>query len=147
MDKPNTFESLQPGSGQYSLKKDLRLNAWLFVALGFYLAALALEKQHPEWTPLARALVALAPLLPGLLYVRACLRFVRGLDELQRRIQVEAWLFAALASLVVGTIVNTLNARGVALGELHHGVSLWGTSVLLFTFWLVGLGLANRRYK
>jgi len=147
MDTPNTFESVTPGSGQYSLKKDLRLNAWFAVAVVLYLAILLLLKRHPEWSPLTRGLLTLAPLIPGLLYVRACLRFVRSLDELQRRIQMEAWLFAALGTLIIGTAINTLNANGVALGQLEHGLSLWGTFTLVFTLWLVGTGIANRRYQ
>ncbi len=116
MDKPNTIESVLPGCGEYSLKKDLRLNAWLFVATATYVAILLLLKHHPEWHPLTRGLLALAPMLPGALYVRDCLRFIRGMDELQRRIQLEAWLFSSLWTLVIAVILNTLAAQGVALG-------------------------------
>ncbi len=147
MNSPNTLESVQPCSGQYSLKKDLRLNAWFAVAALVYCVALWLLKHHPDWTPLTRALVTLSPMLPGALYVRVCLRFVRGMDELQRRIQLEAWLFAALSTLVIGTVINTLAANGVPLGELSHGLSLWGTFILTFALWLVGTALANCRYK
>jgi hypothetical protein len=148
MDKPNLLESvLQPCSEHYSLKKDLRLNAWLMVAAAVYVAILALLKHHPEWSPLTRGLFSLTPLLPGVLYVRTCLRFIRGMDELQRRIQMEAWLFAALGSLFIGTIINTLNASGVSLGGLQHGLSLGGTLILTFALWLVGTAIANRRYK
>ena len=147
MDKLNTIESVQPCSGQYSLKKDLRLNAWFAVAAAFYLTNLLFLKRHPEWSPLTRGLLALTPVIPGLLYVRTCLRFIRGMDELQRRIQTEAWLFAALGTLIIGAILNTLNASGVFLGELKHGLSLWGTFVLTFALWLVGTAVANRRYR
>ena len=95
----------------------------------------------------AVVLLTLTPLLPGALYVRACLRFVRGMDELQRRIQMEAWLFAALGTLIIGTIINTLNANGVALGVLKHSLSLWGTFVLAFALWLVGTAIAKCRYQ
>ena len=147
MDKPNTFESVQPCSGEYSLKKDLRLNAWLAVAGVTYIAVLFLVKQHPAWSPLTKGLLAATPMLPGALYVRACLRFVRGMDELQRRIQLEAWLFAALGTLFIGTVVNTLDAHGVALGALQHGLGIGGAFVLTFTLWLVGTAIANCRYK
>ena len=146
MNEINTIESVTC-SGNYSLKKDLQLNAWLLVATGAYLIALAVIKWHPEWTPLSRGLLALTPMVPGWLYVRTCLRFVRGLDELQRRIQLEAWLFAALGALIIGTVINTLNANGVALGRLNHGMSLFGTFALTFMLWAVGSVCANRRYK
>ena len=148
MNKPNLLESvLQPCSDHYSLKKDLRLNAWMVVAAAVYVAISVLLKNHPEGSPLMRGLLTLTPMIPGAFYVRTCLRFVRGMDELQRRIQTEAWLFAALGSLIIGTAINTLNANGVSLGELRHGLSLWGTFALTFALWLTGTALANRRYK
>ena len=147
MNKINEIESVVPCSGSYSLKKDLQLNAWLFVAVGVYLITLAALKYHPEWTPLTRGLVTLTPMLPGWLYVRTCFRFIRGLDELQRRIQLEAWLFGALGALLIGTVINTLNASGVALGSLSHGLSLFGTFALTFVLWAVGSVIANCRYK
>ncbi len=147
MDKPNLIESVLPCSDHYSLKKDLRLNAWIMIAVAFYLIVTYLLKHHPAWAPLTRGTLALAPMVPGVLYVRDCLRFIRGLDELQRRIQMEAWLFAALGSLIIGAVINTLNANDVPLGELKHGLSLWGTFALTFFLWLVGTAIANRRYK
>src|ERR1035438_1148574 len=129
MDNPNLLESvLQPCSDHYSFKKDLRLNAWMIVAAAVYVAILELLKRHPEWSPITRGLLALTPIIPGVLYVRTCLRFIRGMDELQRRIQTEAWLFAALGSLIIGTIINTLNANGVdrkstRLNSSHLGIS------------------------
>ena len=147
MGNPNLMESVLPCSGQYSLKRDLQLNAWLAVAAVVYTIDLYLLKQHPEWSPLMRGLVELTPMIPGLLYLRACLRFIRGMDELQRRIQFEAWLFAFLGTLLIGTVINILNANGVALGDLKHGLSLWGTGTLAFVLWLVGKGLADRRYQ
>jgi hypothetical protein len=148
MDNPNLLESvLQPCSDHYSFKKDLRLNAWMIVAAAVYVAILELLKRHPEWSPITRGLLALTPIIPGVLYVRTCLRFIRGMDELQRRIQTEAWLFAALGSLIIGTIINTLNANGVTFGRLTHGLSLGGAFALTFALWLVGTAIANRRYK
>ena len=144
MDKPNT---LDPCSSNYSLKKDLRLNSWFMVATAAYLASLYLLKHHPDWSPITRALLSLAPLLPGLLYVRSWLRFIRGMDELQRRIQMEAWLFAALGSLVVVTVLSTLDANGIPMGYLQHGLSVAGTFSLTFVLWLAGTGIANCRYR
>ena len=147
MSEINDLESLQPLSGRYSFKKDLRLNAWLLVATAVYVAVLVPLKNHPEWPPLTRCVLTLLPLIPGMLYLRSCLRFIRGMDELQRRIQLEAWLFASLGSLIVGTVINALNANGVSLGELRHGLSVWGTFALTFALWLVGSAIANCRYR
>ena len=148
MDKPNVIESYIPGSGQYSLQKDLRLNAWLGVAAVLYVAVLLLNKTHPGWSPFARGLILLLPLLPGLLYIRSWVRLVRGMDELQRGIQLEAFLFAALATVLIGAIIATLNAAGLDLGsQLRSGLGLGGTFWVFFPLWLVGTAIANCRYK
>lgn len=147
MDKPNLIESVTPCSGQYSFKQDLRLNVWLGVAAVVYGLSLFLLKRNPEWSALARGTVSLAPLIPGMLYLRDCLRFIRGLDELQRRIQFEAWLFAFMGTVLVMTVISVLHANGVSMTQLEHGLSLWGTGMLIFVLWLVGMGLANRRYQ
>ena len=148
MDKPEIIESYQPHSGHYSWRKDLRLNAWLAVATVLYVAALLLVKRHPEWSPLTRALLSLTPLVPGLLYLRSWARLVRALDELQRRIQLEAGLFAALGTVILGAIVTTLTANGVDLGLwLRPGLGIGGVFMAMFVFWLVGTAIANCRYK
>ncbi|MBP6507523.1 MAG: hypothetical protein KA257_08150 [Opitutaceae bacterium] len=147
MNPPNTLESVQPCSGQYSLKKDLRLNAWFAVATGTYLVTIFLLRHHPDWSVSLRVAVTLAPLIPGFLYVRSCLRFVKGMDELQRRIQLEAWLFAAMGTVLVGTVLSALSNNGVDLGSFKHGLDMGRALALLFVLWLVGSGLANRRYK
>lgn len=146
-DKPNSIESVTPCSGQYSLKKDFFLNVWLLVATVTYLAVLFGLKQVSTWTPLARGLISLTPLIPALLYVRSWLRFVRRLDELQRRIQVEAFLFAALGTLILGVIVDTLNAQGVRIAIFANGLGFGGAFMALFVFWLVGGAIAQRQYK
>ena len=147
MENPNVIESVTPHSGHYSFKKDLRLNAWLAVTAVTYIAALAVVRRNPEWSSLGRGLVALVPLVPSLLYVRSWWRFVRSMDELQRRIQIEAFLFAALGTVLVGTVLNTLSAEGVSFGMLTHGMGLGGVFMVMFPLWLVGGAIANCRYK
>lgn len=146
MEKPNLFESVMPCSGQYSWKRDLRLNAWLLVAAVVHVTQLFLLRQNLEWTPLVRAIVALSPLIPGLLYVRSWIQFIRGLDELQRRVQLEANVFAAWGTIIVGIVLTTLNQQGV-LELLPDGFGFGGALLIFFPLWLVGIGLANRCYK
>jgi hypothetical protein len=147
MEKSNLMESVQPCSGQYSMKADLRLNAWLAVAGVVWVADLELLKRYSEWSPLLRGVLALAPLVPGLLYVRSCMRFVRGLDELQRRIQLDALIFAAMGTVIAGMAINTLNAHAVPMGALKHGLGIGQSFVLMVALWIVGSATANRRYK
>ena len=141
------MESVTPLSGQYSCKADLRLNVWLGVAMAVYLGVTALNQRNPDWPPLLRGSLALGPLIPSLLYVRSWMRFIRGLDELQRRVQLEAFLFAAMGTVIVGTAVNILNAHDVPVGWLEHGLGMGNTFVAMFVLWPIGWGLANRRYK
>jgi hypothetical protein len=150
MDKetsPNTLESLQPCSGLYSLRRDFMLNAWLAVAVVVYVTSELLLKWHPGWSARVRAATALAPLVPGLLYIRSWARFINGLDELQRRIQLEAWLFAAIGTVVIGIVLNTLGASGIHLGDLEHGLGMGQAFIAAFALWLVGSALASRRFK
>jgi hypothetical protein len=147
MEKPNLMESVTPHSGQYSFKVDLRLNAWLGVAMVIYLGVTALNKRHPEWSPLLQGSLALTPLVSSLLYVRSWVRFIRGLDELQRRVQLGAFLFAAMGTVIAGTAINILNQHGVPLGWLTHGLGMGDTFMLMFVLWPIGWALANCRYK
>ena len=147
VNKPNTIESVRPFSGQYSLKADLKLNAWFFVAALLVIFSRYLLRHYPDWMPATRAAVILAPLVPCLLYVRSCMRFIRGMDEMQRRIQLESWLVAAMGTLFVGTAMNMLNANGIALPAFQHGLELVGAFVCLFLLWMVGSAITNRRYK
>jgi hypothetical protein len=144
---PNTLEALQPCSGLYSVKKDIKLNAWLGVAVATYTLGQLLAKWHPGWGLATRAAIALAPLVPGVLYIRSWMRFVGGLDELQRRIQLEAWLFAVGGTVLAGIAITTLNESGVHLGGLEHGLGMGSAFIVAFVFWLVGSAVANCRYK
>lgn len=149
MEKPNLIENYQPCSGSYSWKKDLRLNAWLFVATAFYCFILWLVHNHAGWSPLTRGLLSLTPLLPAMLYVRSWIQVIRGMDELQRRIQLEAFLFAAIGTVILGVALSTLDEQGVRpFGALQaHGLGMGGAFIAMLTFWLFGIGLATRRYR
>ena len=147
MNPPNSLEPVRPGSGSYSFRKDFSINVWFGVAAVVYLIGRLLLRAHPEWGPGWRAVITLSPLLPGLLHVRAWIGFVRGMDELQRRIQLEAWLGATAGTLFVVALINTLNASGVTWKRLPHGVDLGSAFLLTFLLWIVGWVAANRRYQ
>jgi hypothetical protein len=144
---PNTLESLQPCSGAYSLGKDLRLNVWLAVAVATYTAGQLFAKWHPGWSVTIRAAMELAPLVPGLLYIWSWVRFIGGLDELQRRIQLEAWLFAAIGTVLSGVAISTLGGSGVHMGGLEHGMGMGCAFIVAFVLWLIGGAIANCRYN
>ncbi|HEY5551846.1 MAG TPA: hypothetical protein VIK52_08155 [Opitutaceae bacterium] len=147
MEKPNMMESVEPCSDQYSFKTDLRLNAWLAVAVVVYLATLWLNSRHPDWSPLVRGLIALTPLVPGLLYIRSWVRFIRECDELQRRIQSEAFLFASIGTVIVGAAIGALNTHGVPTAMFTHSLGIGGSFMSMLCLWSVGWALAKCRYK
>lgn len=130
-----------------AVKRAWQLNVWLAVTTVTYLVTLYLIRTNPEWSPVVKVLVTLAPVLPGLLYLRDGLRHLAALDELQRRIQMEAWLFAAIGTVVLGAIINVCNAHGLTWGKLPHGLETGGTYLAMFFLWCAGSSIANHRYR
>ena len=93
-----------------------------------------------EHTALGYA-VAFLPIVPSALALWAFLRMFRGLDELQRRIQLEAVAFSFLATcLITLTWAFQQNA-----GLPRFDVS-W-VAPMLIMLWGLGLGVAKRRYE
>jgi hypothetical protein len=93
-----------------------------------------------EHTPLGYA-IAFLPIIPSALALWAFMRMFRNLDELQRRIQLEAVAFSFLATcLITLTWAFQQNA-----GLPRFDVS-W-VAPLLIMLWGLGLGIAKRRYE
>jgi hypothetical protein len=144
---PERDEKQPKCSAVEQVRRSFELNAWLAVSAATYVAMLFLDKHHPDWSPGWKSTLALAPILPGLLYLRKGLRLLRGMDELQRRIQLEGWLFAALGTVVVSTIINVFNAHGLAGKWPAHGLEVGGTYLTMFILWSVGVTISNLRYR
>jgi hypothetical protein len=129
-----------------ALLRSLELNAWLAVTTATYVAGLLLIRHHPAWSPGWKTALTLMPILPGLLYLRNGRQLLREMDELQRRIQLEAWLFAALGTVIVSTVINVFNAQGLEGKWPTHGLEVGGTYMTMFILWAVGVVIANLRY-
>lgn len=142
MNSRTDLETVIPGSGQYSLKKDLRLSAWVLVAAVAYIAASYLLRHRPDGG-VAWHMIVLLPLIPFGLWVRDVIRFTRGLDELQRNLQLKVWLFAALGTVVAETTVNVLSANGLDL----EPVGIVGALAWMVVLWAVGNIVVVRRYR
>lgn len=148
MNKPNVIESVQRTSEQYSANASWKLHAWLAVAAVLYVISDYLLRHNLDWGPLIRAVWAVCPLVPCLLYVRSWVRFIRGMDELQRRIQLESRLVACLGTLFVVTAINALNIHGIAVPVLFsRGLNVMVTVILTGIFWRIASAVINRRYK
>jgi len=95
-----------------------------------------------------RSIIALTPLVPSLLYVQSIARWISGMDELQRRIQLEACLFATTATVFVVTALSLLHGTGVLQSvRLQNGLGWEGTFAAIIGFYVLGNMLVNRRYR
>ena len=140
-------DAVRPGK-HYSFRADLKLNAWAFVALVVAFVARWLLRHQPGWSSPMQSLVALSPLLPSLMYVRSIARWIRGMDELQRRIQLEACLFATTGTVFVATALSLLEGAGIVLSaRLQHGLGWEGTFGAIILLYIIANIIVNRRYR
>ena len=98
-----------------------------------------LIKAHSQ-SPL-RYLFAVLPLIPSGFAIWAAIRFFRGLDELQRRIQFEAIAFSFLGTCLISLNWGILQRAGLP----HADVTC--VTLLMFALYCVGIGIACRRYQ
>ena len=145
--RPMLPESVQPGK-HYSFRADMKLNAWAIVGLLMAVTSRLLLRQNHEWSIHLRTMVALSPLLPSLLYVWSIARWIRGMDELQRRIQLEACLFATTGTIIITTALSLLVDVGrIDMPRLQHGLGWEGTLALVICLYIVGNLNVNRRHQ
>lgn len=88
-----------------------------------------------------RYVFAVLPVIPSAFAMWAAIRFFRGLDELQRRIQFEGIAFSFLATCLLTLTWGFLQNAG-----LPHADVIW-IAPLLIILWGLGLGIASRRYQ
>jgi hypothetical protein len=113
--------------------------AWIGVAIAARLGLEVLDPGSPWRLPLA-----LAPLPPFLLVLRAVVVAVRGLDEMGRRMHLEALAIAFPLATVLLMVLGLLELA-VVLPEAdwsYRHVWYW-----LPVFYFAGLAIAARRYR
>jgi hypothetical protein len=150
--KPNLPGEVDPRTGEFSLRAQWRVNHWAFVGILLSVAGDLLVHCHKDandWPVALRAIIALCPLLPALLYIRSLRRWLRGMDELDRQITLKVCLFAISATLYLDMALHPLGEWGVVRGEwwLLDWQSWWLQAVPLTGFYLLGTRLFNRRFK
>lgn len=126
--------------------RDYRRRMWpamiLYTAIVF--ASTWLLKRYQMAMPL-RALIAIAPALPISFVMFAFLRYLRTVDEMQRRIEMEA---VGVAALVVSQVY--LAGGFLQLGkviDVSSGVAMiWVFPLMCFSY-AIGKFLATRRYR
>ena len=143
---PTVPQELEPGSGHYSFQTDLKVNGWSWIAvLTSFVGEVLLLPKHTDWPPALRVVVALVPLIASLLWVRSIVRWVRDMDELQRRITSAASVFATVTTLFIIAALHLLTVAQVF--PIHFQASagfilIW----LVVCFYLLGRKIFNRRY-
>ena len=140
--------SLEPRESRVAhFKQAMKSNGWLFLTTATYLVTLFLVREHQAWDAKLRVAVTLLPVLPGLVYLRTLWGSFKAMDELQRRIQLEAWAFALGGTVLVGTAMNVLNANGIGFENYPHGLEMGGAYISVFFFWCLGVAQATARYR
>lgn len=130
-----------------NFKRSMKSNLWLFVSTALYLLTRYLLQEHPGGTPIGRVLITFLPLGPGLVYLWTLWGTFQRLDELERRIQLEAWAFALGGTVLVSMGLNVLNAHGLGFERFPHGLEIGGTYLSVFFFWCLGVAQAQARYR
>lgn len=103
------------------------------------IASIAVIQHTSLPTPL-RALVAVAPAIPTIFALLALVRFLGRMDELQRRIQLEALGFAFGATAILTFAYGFLENAG--LPQLSY---IWILPAMV-ALWGLGAAVAARRY-
>jgi hypothetical protein len=113
---------------------------WAFTFLG---ARLVLDRDLalPGWVKLAAALV---PVLPTAAFLRSVVGGVRGLDELHRRVHLEALVVAYPLAILM---LMTLGLLELAVDLSPEDWSYRHVWPFLVLFYFVGVALSWRRYK
>ena len=179
--KPNDPEEcINPQKSSWPT--DMKVNYWFFIAVVVGMANAiyfhpigpgfdgVLREDFLTWPVGTRLIIESVPLLAGLLWARSWARFIRGMDELHRRITIQAWLIAVLATLGFISIWPMLDAAGIS-GSVYYAThfhgeftdkphfflvfwalldkppSIFRTLLLLYAFNILGYFILIRRYK
>jgi hypothetical protein len=157
MNKPNKPDEIWLGKQDYSMWTDWKVNGWLFVATivsGF--CDIVFRSQVRQWPVALQAIVAVVPFVAILFWMRTLGRWIRGMDELHRRITLEAVLFTTSATFLFVMLWHRLDRAGVFQATFPGGrnpeaswdIGTIGHVFLLMTFfYFVGYRVCSRRYE
>ena len=126
----------EPASKTYNREY---LTAMITYAVMLIVSALLIK--HVSSAPGWSILLALVPLIPLLFALRAFLRFFQRIDELQKRIQLEALALSFGITCVVTWSYGLLEYAGFP--SLSW---IWVPAIMLI-LWDIGVYVASRRYR
>jgi hypothetical protein len=149
--KPNVPDEIYLGKKEYSWRVDWKVNGWMFVA--FVISAASDGFFHDRiktWHIVWRIIIAIAPFFGILLWVRDLTRWIRGMDELHRRITLAAILFSVSTAFFIVALWHLLAKTGIWQTFFHNFFdpnSVWVILSLMTVFYFRGYSIFNRRYK
>lgn len=128
------------------LNKDSRSTLVFIGVPALFLVAFVVARGLLETvtTPAVRVAAALLPVPPFVVWIILMMRGARELDELQRRIQLEALAFAFPLTLI---LLLTLGLLEIAIELNPDDWSFRHVWAMLPLFYFMGLALAKRRYE
>lgn len=119
---------------QYNLRLFFVLASYAVLLIG----SIIFIKHYPE--SIWRYPIALLPVLPAIGMVWAFMQFLRKIDELQRRIQLEALGFSFAGTALITFSYGFL--QNVGLPDVSW-IFVWP---IMGVLWSIGVALAHRRY-
>jgi len=135
--EPTSSESQKQAKRRYF--RDIAIASVLYVGFVFAGAAAVRYLDPPQW---ALILLALAPLAPALMMLRAYLVYLNAMDEFQRRLQTDALLVAA-AVVTFGSFAYGFLEEWA---DLPHISLLWVFPAFCFIFGVAHV-VIRWRYK
>jgi hypothetical protein len=153
---PNIPGEIFLGEKEYSLRADWRVNGWLLVAtLVSAFSDILFPSIVKQWPLGWRAGIVLVQFLAIALWAGALMRWIRGMDEMHRRITVASVLSSISATFFCLMLWHRLDGAGVfiaAFGSPKPGGSwdictLTHGFLLLTFFYFVSFSTFNRRYR
>lgn len=153
--KPNLPDEIWLGRREYSAWTDFRVNGWLFVATIISgVSDIMFPHVVGQWRVGVRTLIAVIPFVALLLWMRTLSRWIRGMDELHRRITVAAVLFTVSTTFFFVVLWQRLDKAGLfrtffpSSASASWDIGTVGHIFLLMTFcYFLGYRILNRRFQ
>lgn len=138
---PDACDSSTPAQRRRYLREFLPpMLAYVLVVLGSVWLLKRID--GPDWL---RALVALAPVLPIGLALRAVARYVRAVDELQQRIELET-ISIATALVSLGYLAGGFLQLAEVIDIEAAAAMIWVFPLVCLTYGIVKI-VVSRRYQ
>jgi hypothetical protein len=115
----------------------------LAVLSGAMMIAASLVNRLADPGPTLRVVLMIVPVFPLAILAWAILRAIQHLDELQRRIHLDAMSAAFVGGIFVAVIYGQLQHANVGLPELNWAF-FYPVQLVL---WTIGYVAASRRYQ